>query len=158
MLYRNDKLGFGSPNTGFMFFFKQGHYNLITLIFNNRFLIKQLMLILQESIKLIHGYIKQALRLDTLHLVLWKQVENVYADAYLQTESSDKKIFSVGSRANDEVTYVFGDGVFSEMPVGNFRAFVRSSNALTYTIDPSEMNGVAVSMTYVEQSRKQSNI
>ena len=24
MLYRNDKLGFGSPNTGFMFFFKQG--------------------------------------------------------------------------------------------------------------------------------------
>ena len=37
------------------------------------------------------------------------------------------------------------------MPVGNFRAYVRSSNALTYTIDPSEMNGVSVSITYVDR-------
>ena len=81
----------------------------------------------------------------------WNQVENVYADAYLQTESSDKKIFSVNSRVNDQVTYVFGDGVFSEMPVGNFRAYVRSSNALTYTIDPSEMNGVSVSINYIDR-------
>ena len=72
----------------------------------------------------------------------WKQVENVYADAYLQTEQSDKEIFSVDSRFNDQVSYTFGDGVFSKIPVGNFRAYVRSSNALTYTINPSEMNGI----------------
>ncbi|MFY8204544.1 MAG: His/Gly/Thr/Pro-type tRNA ligase C-terminal domain-containing protein, partial [Actinomycetes bacterium] len=58
-------------------------------------------------------------------------------DAYLQTEFSDKKIFSVNSRFNDQVTYIFGDGVFSEVPVGPFRAYVRSSNAQTYVIEPS---------------------
>ena len=60
----------------------------------------------------------------------WKQVENVYSDAYLQTETSDRTIFSVDSRFNDQVSYTFGDGVFSEIPIGNFRAYVRSSNAL----------------------------
>ena len=43
--------------------------------------------------------------------------------------------------------------MFSEaLTVGIFRAYVRSSNALTYTIDPSEMNGVAVSITYVSRT------
>ena len=146
MLYRNDKLGFGSPNTGFMFYFKQGSLK------NSAFTFQQQ--ISNQSINIDINGVNQT---DTwLYQInadntfgTWKQVENVYSDAYLQTESSDKKIFSVGSRANDEVTYVFGDGVFSEMPVGNFRAYVRSSNALAYTIDPSEMNGIAVTITYV---------
>ena len=84
----------------------------------------------------------------------WEEVENVYADAYLQTESSSKKIFSVTSRANDQVTYVFGDGVFSEIPVGTFRAYVRGSNGTTYTIEPSEMNGISVTISYIGRTGK----
>jgi hypothetical protein len=82
---------------------------------------------------------------------LWRKVDNVYADAYLQTEFSDKKIFSVNSRFNDQVTYIFGDDVFSEVPVGLFRAYVRSSNAQPYVIDPSEMQGITVAFTYVNR-------
>jgi len=82
---------------------------------------------------------------------LWRKVENVYADAYLQNESSARQIFSVSSRFNDQVTYVFGDGVFSEIPVGNFRAYVRAGNALTYTIYPTDMNGLSVAFTYISR-------
>ena len=32
---------------------------------------------------------------------LWNQVDNIYANAYLQTETSYKRIFSVNSRFND---------------------------------------------------------
>jgi len=149
MLYRNDKLGFGSPNTGFMFFFKQGSLQPYNFNFQQQ-ISNQTINIDVEGINETDTWLYQTQADNTLGL--WKQVENVYADAYLQTESSDKKIFSVGSRANDQVTYVFGDGVFSEMPVGNFRAYVRSSNALTYTIDPSEMNGVSVAITYVSRT------
>ena len=146
MLYRNDKLGFGSPNTGFMFYFKQGTLENYNFNFQQQ-ISNQTLNVDIEGVNQTDTWLYQTGTDNALSL--WKQVENVYADAYLQTESSNKKIFSVGSRTNDQVTYVFGDGVFSEMPVGNFRAYVRSSNALTYTIDPSEMNGVAVSITYI---------
>jgi len=148
MLYRNDKLGFGSPNTGFMFFFKQGSLQPYNFNFQQQ-ISNQTINVDIEGVNETDTWLYQVDPNNTLGL--WKEVENVYADAYLQTESSEKKIFSVGSRANDEVTYVFGDGVFSEMPVGKFRAYVRSSNALTYTIDPSEMNGVTVAITYISR-------
>jgi hypothetical protein len=76
----------------------------------------------------------------------------VYADAYLQTETSAKKIFSVVSRYNDQVSYSFGDGVFSEIPVGTFRSYVRAGNALTYTIDPTEMQGLSVTINYISRA------
>jgi hypothetical protein len=148
ILYRNDRLGFGSPNTGFMFYFKQGRLD------NYDFTLQQA--ISNQSINIDIDGINQTdtwlyQRNANNSLELWEQVENVYADAYLQTETSSKKIFSVGSRSNDQVSYIFGDGVFSEIPVGTFRAYVRSSNALTYTIDPSEMNGVVVAISYVSR-------
>jgi hypothetical protein len=84
----------------------------------------------------------------------WVEVENVYADAYLQNETSNRTIFSVYSRFNDQVSYIFGDGVFSAIPIGNFTAYVRAGNALTYTIDPIEMAGVSVSFTYLSRVNK----
>jgi hypothetical protein len=148
MLYRNDKLGFGSPETGFFFYFKQGSLQ------NFDFTLQQ-----QISNQNVDVNIQGINNTDTWLYQLnndntrtiWKQVDNIYADAYLQRESSAKKIFSVSSRFNDQVTYVFGDGVFSEIPVGNFRAYVRAGNALTYTIEPSEMRGISVSFTYISR-------
>jgi hypothetical protein len=46
---------------------------------------------------------------------------------------------------------VFGDGIFSEIPVGNFRAYVRGGNALSYTIYPTDLNGIAVAFTYISR-------
>jgi len=149
MLYRNDKLGFGSPETGFFFYFKQGSLQ------NFDFTLQQQ--ISNQNIDInIQGINNTDTWLYQLNTdgtrTLWKKVDNVYADAYLQTEFSEKKIFSVSSRFNDQVTYVFGDGVFSEIPVGNYRAYVRAGNALTYTIEPSEMQGISVSFTYIDRT------
>ena len=150
ILYRNDKLGFGSPETGFFFYFKQG--NLQNFDFN----LEQEISNQTVDISSIQGVNNTDTWLYQLNNnngddTLWRNVDNVYADAYLQTEFSDKKIFSVNSRFNDQVTYVFGDGVFSEVPVGAFRAYVRSSNAQTYVIEPSEMQGITVAFTYVNR-------
>ena len=124
MLYRNDRLGYGSPNTGFFFYFKQGSlqnfdFNLQQQISNQ---------VVDIDIQGINNTDTWLYQLSTSNGTpgLWKQVENVYADAYLQTESSTRRIFSVGSRFNDQVSYIFGDGVFSEIPVGSYRAYVRA--------------------------------
>jgi hypothetical protein len=153
MVYRNDKLGYGSPNTGFFFYFKQGNlqnfdFNLAQQIANQVVDIGDIQGVNNTDTWL---YQLSTDNSSTVSRTLWKQVENVYADAYLQTENSIRRIFSVGSRFNDQVSYVFGDGVFSEIPVGTFRAYVRAGNALTYTIDPTEMQNLSVTISYISR-------
>jgi len=150
MLYRNDKLGYGSPNTGFFFYFKQGSLTNFDFVLQNQ--------ISNQVIDI--GDIQGINNTDTwLYQIsqangsfgLWKKVDNIYADAYLQTENSVKQIYSVNSRFNDQVSYIFGDGVFSQIPVGSFRSYVRAGNALTYTIQPTEMQGLSVTLNYVSR-------
>jgi hypothetical protein len=151
ILYRNDKLGFGSPETGFFFYFKQGSLTTYDFSFQQQ-ISNQTADIDVQGINNSDTWLYQIL--ENGNLLPWTQVENVYADAYLQTESSSRSIFSVDSRFNDQVTYVFGDGVFSAIPVGNFTAYVRAGNALSYTIDPIEMSGVSVTFTYLSRLNK----
>ena len=150
MLYRNDKLGYGSPNTGFFFYFKQGtlqnyDFNLAQQISNQ---------VVDIDIQGINNSDTWLYQLNTANgsRALWKQVESVYANATLSSTESTKKVFSVVSRFNDQVSYTFGDGVFSEAPVGTFRAYVRAGNALTYTIDPTEMQGIQVTIQYISRT------
>jgi hypothetical protein len=153
MLYRNDKLGYGSPNTGYFFYFKQGNLQ------NYDFTLEQQIANQVVFIGDIQGVNNEDTWLYQLNQnngtrTLWTKVENIYADAYLQNETSNRTIFSVSSRFNDQVSYVFGDGVFSQIPVGTYRAYVRAGNALTYTIDPTEMQGITVSFTYINRLGK----
>jgi len=150
ILYRNDQLGYGSPNTGWFFYFKQGSlqnfpFSLAQQIANQVINIGNI-----QGVNNTDTWLYQ-LSTNNASPSLWRQVENVYANAYLQAvaEGSQRAIFSVNSGFNDTVNYVFGDGVFSEIPVGNFIAYVRSGNALTYTIYPSDMQGIAVAFSYV---------
>jgi hypothetical protein len=150
MMYRNDRLGYGSPNTGFFFYFKQGtlqsyDFNLEQQISN------QVVDIDIQGINNTDTWLYQ-LNASNGGRTLWRLVDSVYANASLQTETSFKKVFSVVSRFNDQVSYTFGDGVFSEAPVGAFRAYVRAGNALTYTIDQTEMQGIQVTIQYISRA------
>jgi hypothetical protein len=80
----------------------------------------------------------------------WEFVESVYTAAAEQLTTL-RPIYSVTSRANDQITMNFGDGVFSEIPVGTFRAYVRASNGLQYIINPEEMQNVLLSISYVSR-------
>jgi len=150
ILYRNDKLGFGSANNGFFMYFKQG--SLLTYDFS---------LTQQISNQIIDiGDIQGINETDTWlykinpitqELTEWKQVDNLFSNAELRTEDSNKTIFTVKSKFNDQVSYMFGDGIFSEIPLGSFRSLVRSSNALQYSIDPVEIQGTTLTFTYISR-------
>jgi hypothetical protein len=152
ILYQNDRLGFGSANTGWFVYFKQGvlqnvDFNFPDAVENNVQLV---------NIEGINNTDTWLYKLDSQGNTeqLWTQVESIYANAQLQLENSLRTIFSVTSRANDQVTYVFGDGVFAEIPVGSFRAYVRSGNALKYTIDPNEIQGITVNIGYLSRTNR----
>jgi len=150
MVYRNDKLGYGSPNTGFFVYFKQGSLQNFDFTLQNQISNQVIDIANIEGVNNSDTWLYQISQSNGSY-GLWKKVDNIYADAYLQTESSIKQIYSVNSRFNDQVSYIFGDGVFSQIPVGNFRSYVRAGNALTYTIQPNDMQGVSVSINYISR-------
>jgi hypothetical protein len=146
ILYRNDKLGFGSANTGFFMYFKQG--TLQTYSFN---VLEQ---ISNQSVDVnIQGINESDVWLYETNnnaVTLWEKVESVYANTSLQKRN--KKVYSVVSRSNDQITYTFGDNSFGEIPVGTFTSYVRSSNGLTYVIDPSELQNITVAVPYISRN------
>ena len=152
ILYRNDKLGYGSPNTGFFAYFKQGTLQQYTFTLTEQ-TTNQVVDINIEGINNTDTWLFEV-NPTTGVLTEWTKVDNIYANQNTQTAGNLRKIFSVSSRFNDQVSYHFGDGVFSEIPVGTFIAYVRSGNALTYTINPTEFNGISIGINYVSKNNR----
>jgi hypothetical protein len=150
VLFRNDQQGYLSANTGFFFLFKQGvlqnqDFNLPERITNRT---------VDINIEGINNTDVWLYQLDNLGNIsnYWQSVESVYAAAVEQLAPGTKNIYSVASRTNDQITLNFGDGVFSTIPVGTFRTYVRASNGLTYIINPIEMQSVSVPISYVSRT------
>jgi len=149
ILYRNDKLGYGSANTGFFMYFKQGslqtqQFTLPAQISNQ---------VVDIDIQGINNTDTWLYEADTNNntLTQWNQVNNIYDSKNAQALTNNTQIFSVVSRFNDQVSYAFGDNVFGKIPVGNYTAYVRASNALTYTIDPTELQGTTITLKYISR-------
>ena len=150
VLFRNDQLGFASANTGFFFSFKQGvlqnqDFNLAERISNRS---------VDINIEGINNEDVWLFQLDNLGNISqeWGLVPNVYGAAIEQLAPGTRTIYSVTSRTNDQITLNFGDGVFSTIPVGTFRNYVRASNGLTYIINPVEMQNVIVPISYISRT------
>lgn len=150
ILFRNDKLGFASANTGYFFYFKQGtlqsiDFNLAEKVSNRT---------VNINIDGVNNLDRWLFQIDNVGTVAneWKYVENVFAAASEQLAPDQRKLFSVTSRANDQITLTFGDGVFSTIPVGLFRCYVRASNGLAYIINPQEMQSVVLPISYTSRT------
>lgn len=150
ILFRNDRLGFGSANTGYFFYFKQGvlqnqDFNLAERIANRT---------VNINIEGVNNEDRWLYQLDNVGNIAqeWIYAQSVFTAAVEQLTPTVRKIFSTTSRANDQITLTFGDGVFAEIPVGIFRAYVRASNGLQYIINPEEMQAVQVPISYVSRT------
>ncbi len=150
VLFRNDQLGFASDNTGYFFMFKQGvlqnqDFNLPERVSNRA---------VNINIDGVNNEDRWLYQLDNVGTVVseWEFVESVYTAAVEQLSPDLRKLFSVTSRTNDQITLDFGDGVFSEIPVGVFRCYVRASNGLQYIINPEEMQSVVLPISYVSRT------
>jgi hypothetical protein len=156
MLYRNDRQGYASPNTGFFFFFKQGSLQAQNFTLAERIANR----VVNVNIEGVNNEDVWLYKLDENNTVSdeWTKVENIFAAATEQLSPDQRQFFSVNSRANDQINLNFGDGVFSEIPVGNFRTYVRASNGLRYIINPEDMQNIGLSFTYVSRTGRNETI
>ena len=150
ILFRNDQLGFASADTGYFFYFKQGtllnqDFNLAERITNRA---------VNINIDGINNTDVWLYQLDDVGNIsfFWRPVPSVYAAAVEQLIPGTQNIYSIASRTNDQITLNFGDGIFSTIPVGTFRTYVRASNGLTYIINPQEMQSVQIPISYVSRT------
>lgn len=150
-LYRNDKQGFTSANTGFFFYFKQGTLTNKDFTLNDR-IANRSVDVNVEGINNNDVWLYELSKTTGEVIAEWEQVENVYAPKTTQLEGSDKKYYSITSRANDQVTYNFGDGAFADIPLGFFRTFIRVSNGRDYTINKNDITGVNITVPYISRS------
>lgn len=150
ILFRNDELGFASANTGYFFLFKQGvlqnqDFNLAEKIANRT---------VDINIEGINENDVWLYQLDNVGSIAreWSYVPSVYGAAVEQITPNTRDLFSTTSRTNDQITLTFGDGVFSTIPVGQFRNYVRASNGLQYIINPEQMQSVQIPISYVDRT------
>ena len=84
----------------------------------------------------------------------WTQVDRLYGNNTLFNAKNNaiRDIFSVASRENDQVSIVFGDGNFGNVPKGIIRVWYRTGLNQTYTLTPDSFNSSSFNLSYIGQN------
>ena len=151
-VYLDDGYGAGSPTTGFFLNVVQGSLN------QGQFTIdhpskNETVDIAEQNINnndvWLYGLNERGLETE-----LWAPVPATVGNNVIYNSLSGKirNIYSVVTRASDAITLSFSDGTFGNLPLGTFRAYYRVSNNLSYSIAPSDIDNVIMSIPYVSVS------
>ena len=146
ILYRNDNQGNGSNDTGYFFYFKQGELKKLDFDIADS-LPNRVVNVNFNNINNSDVWLNKLTASGNLDSE-WTQVPAVNGINVIFNSDTERDLFSVSTRANDQIDLVFGDGAFTNIPVGKFRLFYRVSNNLTYKITPEEMSSVTIAIPY----------
>jgi hypothetical protein len=158
LLYRDDAKGYSSNNTGWFMHFRQG-----TLIRRDFSIVNpnpnELVNIDDANINEQDVWLYQIDQFGQ-EQTLWTRVPDLIGSNVIfnSIEKTIKNIYKVQTRANDAVSLVFADGIFGNLPKGQFRVYYRTSNGLTYAINPKDMRGIIVNIPYLSKKGTNENL
>lgn len=151
ILYRNDGKGYASANNGFFVLFKQGTLDYsdftVTDPLPNQLVGIDVPGINNEDVWLFQvnssGFIEKE----------WTKVTSAVGTnvVYNSLVKSNRSIYSVITRENDQIDLNFSDGNFGELPRGSFRCYYRSSIGQNFVLRPTNFGPVQTSVTYVSK-------
>jgi hypothetical protein len=148
-IYRDDLSGYGGVNTGFFFHFRQGDLQKQDFSLSNP-TNNQLVNINDNNINNEDIWL-YSLDNNNDELNLWTKVPAITGNniIYNSLDKTIKNIYSVQTATNDSVNLIFADGVFGNLPKGAFRCYYRTSNGISYTINPRDMRGIVLNIPYI---------
>ena len=152
ILSRNDSQGNGSINTGFFVYFKQGDLQSLNFGLTDS-LPNRVANVNFDNINNTDVWLYQ-LTAQNLPGTKWTQVPAVGGLNVVYNQETQRNLYQVSTRANDQIDLVFGDGAFANVPQGDFRLFYRQSNGLNYKITPDEMQSISLSISYVSRTNR----
>ena len=151
-VYQNDNQGAGSSNTGFFVYFRQGTMASTGFTIDSP-VPNEIVGINANGINNDDVWLWQLSQSGTYN-TLWTQVPALVGNnvIYNNIANNIRSLYTVSSRANDQIDLNFTDGSFGDLPKGNFRLFYRQSNGQTYTITPDQLSGVNITIPYANQA------
>lgn len=152
VLYKNDNLGNSSNNTGFFLMFKQGTTSSIDLVLDEA-LPNRVINIDVNDINQEDQWLYQ-LNSTGVESTAWAKTATVSGINVIYNNSLNRNIYQINSRANDQISLVFGDGSFANIPNGNFRFYYRTSNGITYKISSQELQNIIITVDYVSRTNR----
>jgi hypothetical protein len=156
--YRSDGSGDSSNNTGFFFLFKQGtlqqtDFTVDTSVTNY---IKPL------DASNINNTDVWVYKLDQFGQLAesWTKVPSLSGNnaIYNSLSKAERNTYNVVTKNNDTIDLVFGDGNFSNIPLGNFRTYYRVSDNAKYAIQSSDMQNVQLTVPYTDANGAQQSL
>jgi hypothetical protein len=148
-IYKDDNRGSASPNNGFFVHFRQGNLSLTTFSIENP-VPNEIVGVNTPNINNSDVWLWQLDKNGT-PTTLWTKVSSLLGNniIYNSISKNIRSIYSVTTRDDDQVDLNFADGVFGDLPKGDFVLFYRQSNGLTYVIKPDQLNGIVISIPYL---------
>ena len=123
-IYRNDNQGFGSVDTGFFMYFKEGDLGFQDYTFSNPLPNRTIDLEF-TNINDIDVWV-QKINTNGVPTEKWEAVPGLFGQntIYNSLALNTRNIFAVNSKNNDQVSVLFSDGNFGNAPKGSFRIYV----------------------------------
>jgi hypothetical protein len=156
--YRTDGAGDSSNNTGFFFLFKQGtlqyaDFTVDTAVTNY---------VRSIAASNINDSDVWLYKLDQFGQIAekWAKVPSLTGNnaIYNSLAAAERNIYNVVTKNNDAIDLVFGDGNFSNLPLGSFRTYHRISDNAKYAIQPADMQNIQVSVPYTDANGAQQTL
>lgn len=149
-LYRDDNKGSASPNNGFFVHFRQGSLSTSDFTVDNP-VPNEIIGVNTPSINDTDVWLWQLDKNGNYPDEPWTKVSSLIGNniIYNSLNKTIRSLYSVTTRDDDQIDLNFADGVFGNLPQGQFKLFYRQSNGLTYVIKPEQMSGVVISVPYV---------
>ena len=148
LLYRNDNSSTDSANTGFFLGLKQGSLEFKDFNIENG-LPNMVLDINSENIANGNIWVQT---IDEAGQVIktWTQIDRLYglSAVYNSLQNNQRDIYTVSSRENDQVSIVFADGNFGNIPRGTIRVWYRTGLNLTYRLLPSDIGNTTIVFDY----------
>ena len=151
-LFRDDGQGAGSSNTGFFMHFRQGKLDSGNFNISNP-TPNQTVAIDAENINNDDVWL-YSVDTNGFETTSWSKLDSVEGNNIIYNSLFDgiKNVYSVVTRIGDRINLVFSDGVFGNLPSGNFKVYYRTSSNRSSVINPGAVGNVNIEIPY--QSRR----
>ena len=151
-LFRDDGQGAGSSNTGFFMMFKQGKLSSSDFSVNNP--------VPNQSVAVDVANINDSdvwlYNIDSngFETDFWTKVDSVEGNNVIYNNLFEgiKNVYAVTTRIGDRINLVFSDGLFGNLPSGNFRTYYRTSANSASVINPGAIGNVNIDIEYQSRS------
>ena len=151
-LYREDGRGSGSSNSGYFLHFRQGSLKSDTFNVNSP-TANQRISIEADNINETDVWL-YGLDENGVADKIWTKVSSTEGNnaIYKSLNKKIKDFYVVQTRANDEISLVFADGTFGNLPAGGFRLYYRTSANRALSIQPADLTNITISFPYTSKT------